>query len=171
MSLYSPLDNVLGIPFHLTSDILFNTLLGVMFISITVSLIIVVITAKVVDQNEMKKLKDKMAKFQEKTKDAKKKNDTKQLNKVSKEMMGLQSTMMSKSMKPMMYTMVPIILIFGWLRQYTDLQNFVEAQGYLVTLPFEMPFFGTELGWFGWYILCSFPASSLLKKVLKMDVM
>lgn len=128
------------------------------------------ITAKVVDQGEMKTLKEKMAKYQEKVKAAQQENDTKELNKASKEMMGLQSTMMSKSMKPMLYTMLPIIVLFGWLRQYPDLQNFVNGQGYLIMLPFALPFFGTKLGWLGWYIMCSFPTSSLMRKALKMDI-
>lgn len=171
MSIYTPLDAVFGIPFHLTASDTFNALLGVLFISVVISFIIMAITAKVTDQKEMKKLKEKLAKYQEKAKAAKQKNDTKQLNKISKEMMGLQSTMMSKSMKPMLYTMLPIIIIFGWLRQYPDLQNFVEARGYLVMLPFVLPVFGAKLGWLGWYILCSFPASSLMRKALKMDIM
>jgi len=171
LSIYTPLDAVFGIPFHLTANNTFNALFGVFSISILISAIIMVITAKVMDQKEMKKLKEKLAKYQEKVKAAQKKNDTKQVNKISKEMMGLQTKMMSQSMKPMLYTMVPIIIIFGWLRQYPDLQNFVEVNGYLVVLPFVLPVFGAKLGWLGWYILCSFPASSLMRKALKMDIM
>lgn len=171
MSIYTPLDPVLGIAFHLTANDTTNALIGVSFVSGLVSFIIMVITAKVVDQKAMKTLKEKMAKYQAKIKEAQTKNDTKRVSKISKDMMGLQSTMMSQSMKPMLYTMLPIILIFGWLRHYPYLQNFVEANGYLVVLPFALPFFGAKLGWLGWYILCSFPASSLMRKALKMDIM
>lgn len=171
MTMYTPLDSVFGILFHLTANTNFNMLFGVSVMSILVSVIITVITAKVQDQKELKKLKTKMSKLQEKLKAAQKKNDTKQANKASKEMMGMQSTMMSQTMKPMLYTFVPIIIIFGWLRQYPDLQNFIEIQGYLITLPFALPHWGSKLGWLGWYIMCSFPASSLLRKILKMDVM
>jgi uncharacterized membrane protein (DUF106 family) len=169
--MYTPLDSIFGIVFHLTADAKLNMLFGVMTMSILVSTIIMVITAKVQDQKELKKIKGKMSKLQEKLKAAQKKNDTKQANKISKEMMGMQSTMMTNTMKPMLYTFVPIIIIFGWLRQYPDLQNFIEVQGYLVTLPFALPYWGSKLGWLGWYILCSFPASSLIRKVLKMDIM
>lgn len=171
MSMYTPLDSVFGLVFHLTADDNFNALFGVCFMSVLISVIIMVITAKVMDQKEMKRLKEKLTKYQERIKAAQKKNDTKQVNKISKEMMGLQSKMMTNSMKPMLYTMLPIIIIFGWLRHYPDLQNFIEVQGYLVMLPFVMPYFGAKLGWLGWYILCSFPASSLMRKALKMDIM
>lgn len=171
MTMYTPLDSVFWILFHLTANSKLNMIFGVMLMSLLVSAIITVITAKVQDQKELKKLKEKMSRLQEKLKVAQKKNDTKQANKISKEMMTMQSTMMSQTMKPMLYTFVPIIIIFGWLRQYPDLQNFIEIQGYLVTLPFALPHWGSKLGWLGWYIMCSFPASSLLRKILKMDVM
>ncbi len=171
MSVYTPLDPVFGVVFNLTASDNFNALFGVFSMSVLISTIIVIITAKAMDQKEMKTLKEKLAKCQEKVKAAQKKNDTKQLNKMSKEMMGLQSTMMTKSMKPMLYTMIPIIIIFGWIRQYPDLQNFTEVKGYLVMLPFVLPVFGAKLGWLGWYIMCSFPASSLMRKALKMDIM
>jgi uncharacterized membrane protein (DUF106 family) len=169
--MYTPLDSIFGIIFHLTTNNKFNMLFGVSVMSLLVSTIIMVITAKVTDQKEMKKLKEKMNKLQEKLKAAQKKNDTKQANKISKEMMAMQSTMMTSTMKPMLYTFVPIIIIFGWLRQYPDLQNFIEVQGYLISLPFALPHWGSKLGWLGWYILCSFPASSLIRKILKMDIM
>ncbi len=171
MTMYTPLDSVFGIVFHLTANTKFNMLWGVSVMSLLVSTIITVITAKVQDQKALKKIKTKMSKLQDKLKAAQKKNDTKQANKISKEMMGMQSAMMTSTMKPMLYTFVPIIIIFGWLRQYPDLQNFIEIQGYLVTLPFALPHWGSKLGWLGWYIMCSFPASSLLRKILKMDIM
>jgi uncharacterized membrane protein (DUF106 family) len=169
--MYTFLDPVFGIVFHLTTNNKFNMLFGVSVMSVFVSTIIMVITAKVQDQKALKKLKEKMNKHQAKLKAAQKKDDTKQANKISKEMMTLQSTMMSSTMKPMLYTFVPIIIIFGWVRQYPDLQNFLEVQGYLISLPFVLPHFGERLGWLGWYILCSFPASSLIRKILKMDIM
>lgn len=169
--MYTPLDSVFGIVFHLSANNNFNMLFGVLVMSVFVSTIIMVITAKVQDQKALKKLKEKLSKLQEKLKAAQKKNDTKQANKMSKEMMSLQSTMMSNTMKPMLYTFVPIIIIFGWVRQYPDLQNFIEIQGYLISLPFALPHWGSKLGWLGWYILCSFPASSLIRKILKMDIM
>ena len=171
MTMYTPLDPVFGILFNLTADTNFNMLLGVSFMSILVSIIIMLVTAKVTDQKEMKRTREKMKKLQEKLKVAQKKKDTKQANKLSKDMMTMQTAMMSNSMKPMLYTFVPIIIIFGWLRQYAVLQDFVEVQGYLVTLPFALPHWGSQLGWLGWYIMCSFPASSIIRKILKMDIM
>ena len=171
MTMYTPLDPVFGILFNLSGDTKFNMLLGVSLMSLLVSIIIMLVTSKVTDQKQMKRMREKMKKQQEKMKAAQKKNDTKQVNKISKDMMTMQTQMMSNSMKPMLYTFVPIIIIFGWLRQYPPLQDFVVLQGYLVALPFALPHWGSQLGWLGWYIMCSFPASSIIRKVLKMDIM
>ncbi len=169
--MYTPLDSVFGALFHFTASEKVNMLVGVLLMSVLISAIIIIITAKVTDQKAMKKQREKMTKLQDRLKAAQKKNDTKQASKISKEMMSMQSTMMTNTMKPMLYTFIPIIIIFGWLRQYLYLQDFIELNGYLVTLPFALPHWGSQLGWLGWYILCSFPASSILRKVLKMDIM
>jgi uncharacterized membrane protein (DUF106 family) len=165
------MDLIFGIPFHLSGNDRFNVMFGVFVISTLVSAIIVIITSKVIDQKEMKELRSKMAKFQEKARAAQKKKDTKQLSKVNKEMMSLQSKMMSKSLKPMIYTMIPIILIFSWLSQYGYLKSFIELHGYVVVLPFSLPIWGTKLKWLGWYILCSFATSPLIKKVFNIETM
>ena len=114
-------------------------------------------------------MKSKMQKFQEKSRQAKRKNDTKELNKLNQEMMGVQTKMMSNSFKPMLYTMVPIIIIFSWLGKYEYIKSFIETNGYLVSLPFALPIWGSKLEWLGWYILCSFAISPLIKKVFNID--
>lgn len=166
--LYSPMDATLGIFFRLSGSERFNVIFGVFVISIIVSAIIVFITAKVVDQKEMKEVKSRMAKYQEKIKEAQKRNDLKQAGKLQKEMMRDQGAMMSKSFKPMFYTMIPVILIFSWLSH--NIQN--GPDDYILTLPLTLIKAGApqiKLGWLGWYILCSIPASTLIKKIFKIE--
>ena len=166
---YKTLDGLFWPFFHITSNPKISAILGVMLISLLVSAIIVAITSKVVDQKEMKELKAKTASYQDKIKKAQKRKDTKKAASLQKEMMKNQKGMMGMSMKPMMYTMIPIVAIFTWMRQYDFLNDFVAQQGYLVALPFALPKFGSTLGWFGWYILCSFPMSVLIKKILRIE--
>ncbi|MEE8168033.1 MAG: EMC3/TMCO1 family protein [Candidatus Hydrothermarchaeales archaeon] len=164
-------DSTLGLFFHIFRDNQpANVLFGIFVVSAIVSALIVVITAKVIDQKKMKKLKAKMSKIQDKLKEAQKKGDAKEMKKIQSKMMKNSSEMWQMSMKPMLYTMLPIILVFTWLKEYEYLATFVEHQeGYVVALPFILPKFGDKLGWLGWYILSSFATSPLIKKLFKIE--
>jgi uncharacterized membrane protein (DUF106 family) len=168
---FSLLDTVLGFFFHLTGNQQFNFMFGVFFIAVIVSIFINVIRSRTIDPKEMKKLREEMADYQERMREAQKKGDMKEFNKVQKEMMARQSAMMARSLKPMMYTSLPVILIFRWLRNYRPLSVFIASHGgALVRLPFVLPHWGNHLGWLGWYILCSFSLSSLIKILLEVEM-
>jgi uncharacterized membrane protein (DUF106 family) len=169
-TIYQPLDPIFGVFFHLTGNDQFNAMFGVFMMALVLSTMINLVTSRVIDQREMKRLKEELADYQKKIKEAQKKGDMKVLNRLQKQMMEKQSTMMTKSFKPMMYTFLPIILIFGWLRHYDYLSAYIATQGYLVRLPFALPKFGTTLGWLGWYIMSSFPCSTLTKKIMKLEM-
>ncbi len=162
-------DLTLGVFFHLFGDNqVANVLVGVFTVSSLISVFIVLVTSKVVDQREMKALKAKISQGQEKLKAAQKKGDLKQAKKLEKEALRRSSEMGRKSMQPMFYTMIPIILVFTWLRNYDYLVAIAE-QGYIVLLPFALPVFGDKLGWLGWYILTSFATSPLVRKLLMIE--
>ena len=168
-SIYRVTDVLLSPLFHLTSNQEFNILFGVFLVATIVSAIITFVTAKVVDQKEMKRYKELLKKYQDKMVKAQKKGDMKTTKKAQSKLMGVQSEMMKNSFAPMLYTMPPIILIFSWLRQYEYLQSYIAVQGYAVLLPFTLPKFGASLGWLGWYILCSFATSITIKKVFGIE--
>jgi uncharacterized membrane protein (DUF106 family) len=161
--LYAVMDATLGIFFHLTPKESTGYMVGIFIVSTLVSLFITLVTARVVDQEKMRRVKKKMKELQEKMKKAQKAKNTKEMNKINKEMMAVQREMMGDAFKPMFYTIIPIFLVFSWLR-YT-----VPPDVTVVTLPFELPKFGSTLGWFGWYILSSFAVSPLLKKILNIE--
>ncbi len=165
-AMFSP---IFGIFFHLTRDYHLNVMLGVALCAVLISAVMILITKKMVDQDKMREYKKKIKEYQKKMREAREKNDKKALEKVNIRMMEVQKEMMMMSMKPMLYTLLPIILIFNWLRYYEYLNNFIATHGYLVALPFALPHVGNTLGWFGWYIFCSIPTSSILKVILKME--
>jgi uncharacterized membrane protein (DUF106 family) len=169
-SFYVFLDPVFGVFFHLTGNDQFNAMFGVFIMALILSTMINLVTSRVIDQKEMKRLKKELADYQKTMKEAQKKGDMKDFNRLQKQMMEKQSAMMTKSFKPMMYTFLPIIVIFGWLRNYDFLSAYIASQGYLVRLPFALPKFGTSLGWLGWYIMSSFPCSTLTKKIMKIEM-
>ncbi len=160
---YGLMDLVFGPFFRLTSNMQQNNMIGVLVVSLFVSFIITVATAKLVDQELMKKYKKKIKKYQEEMSKLQKTGDTKKLKKVQGKMMGMQGEMMKLSFKPMIYTMLPIVVIFGWI------PHIVPKDIVVVVLPFSIPKYGTTLGWLGWYIFCSLPMSTLLKKIMNIE--
>ncbi len=146
-------------------------MVGIFFVSVLIAFITTAVTSKVIDQDEMKANKKVLKDIQEKVNAAREQGDEKKIKKLTGEMMGVQSEVMKGSFKPMMYTMIPIIVVFRWLHQYQPLQTFIsENGGYLVSLPFTLPKFGTELGWLGWYIVCSFMTSTVIRKMFKIQM-
>jgi uncharacterized membrane protein (DUF106 family) len=146
-----------------------SLMVGIFVVSILISLITTTVTAKVVDQEEMKANKKRFNEIKEKYEKAVQKGDDKKAKKIQSDMMGAQKELMSGSFKPMMYTFIPIILVFRWLYQYAPLQTFILEKDYLISLPFALPKFGTQLGWLGWYIVCSLMTSTVIRKVFNLQ--
>lgn len=166
---YKTLDSLFWPVFHLTADAKFNAIFGVFMVSTLISALIIAISYKLVDQEKMRNLKSRMTSYQEKINKARKRRDAKKIAALQRELLKCNKEMMGMTWRPMLYTFPLIILIITWLSRYEYLNEFITQQGYLVALPFVLPKFGSTLGWFGWYILCSFPMSILIKKIFKIE--
>jgi len=172
---YSIFDTIFYPFFNILPDPRVSYMVGVFVVSIVIALITTVATSKFVDQEEMKANKAMLKAFQEKINKAREKGDEKKIKKFTNEMMSVQSEVMKGSFKPLMYTMPPIIVVFQWLHHYWELellsQTFItDGSNYLISLPFSLPKYGTELGWLGWYILCSFMTSTAIRKIFKVQM-
>ena len=88
-------------------------IVSIFIVSFAVSLFIVLIYKWMTDQNEMKRLKDKLKDFQKEMRELK--NQPDKMMAVQKEAMGVNMDYMKKTMRPTLITFIPIILIFGWL--------------------------------------------------------
>ncbi len=108
------------------------------------------------DQTKMKELKDEMKDMQKKMKEMKDHPD--KVMSMQKDAMKKNMEYMKHSMKPTLFTFVPIIIIFGWLRSFFDAQ---AAAG----TPFS--FFG--LSWLWSYIIFSLITSIVLRKIMKVN--
>ena len=127
--------------------------------------VILYITARIIDPKEMKASQNTKSRVM---KEAQTKGDTRA--KIQQELLRVQSRMLSMSMKPMLYTILTILVLFTWLGSYPVLVEAVtKGGGHIVKLPFALPSFGTQLGWIGWYVLCSFATSTLIKKVFNIE--
>ncbi|WP_292459314.1 EMC3/TMCO1 family protein [Methanothermococcus sp.] len=168
--------------------------IAILIIAFIVSLIINLATKLLVNQDRMAELKKEIQEFQVKAKKAAKDPELmKQLQEEQQKMMAMQMEMMKMSFKPMIYTWVPIIAIFAYLRHVYGFGGIVHQlnptwNGVVVHLPlilskilfvsifhwlggiFYHGGFGTvsneALGWLGWYILCSMATSMILRKVM-----
>ncbi len=175
MSVFDPffgvLDSILGPMFALSPENQkLSLMIGIFTVSVLIALITTIVTSKVIDQEEMKSNKRRLKEFQEKLKTTREKGDEKKLKKIQSQMLEVQSEVMKGSFKPMLYTFVPIIIVFQWLSQYETLQTYINMYQHLVTLPFTLPIFGSELGWLGWYIVCSFMSSTVIRKVFNLHM-
>ncbi|MEO2116855.1 MAG: EMC3/TMCO1 family protein [Methanocaldococcus sp.] len=168
--------------------------LAILIIAIIVSLIINIATKLLVDQKRVAELKKEIQEFQVKFKKMSKNPEMlEKLQEEQQRIMQLNAELMKMSFKPMIYTWLPIILIFIYLRHVYGFGGVYQElnpgwNGVVVHLPIILSkilfvnfwhwlgsiFYkggfkivsDTALGWLGWYILCSFATSTVLRKIL-----
>lgn len=108
----------------------------------------------VIDKERLDETKKKLKENQNILKEATKSGDTKRAKKAQAELTQSMMENLKIGMKPMMFTFIPFILVFSWLRgHYGDIGSVVSLFGY-------------ELGWLGWYISCSMITSIILNKLM-----
>ena len=128
----------------MTDLMISNPKASVIIISFLITLIMTLVTKKFTNQNRMKELKEIQKACQIKIKDAK--GDLKKQSEIQKEMMSCSMELMKHSFRPMLFTFLPLIILFWWIRGiYTDV----------------FP------SWIWWYIGTGIFSSLILRKVLK----
>lgn len=154
-----------------------NPMLTIFLISTLIALLTTVANKLLVDQDEMEVIREEMKEFQNEMKEAQLSGDSKALAKVQSkqsEVMAKQSKMMTSSFKPLIITFIPIILVFWWMGQSAVAQVSVQLPEfvyYTLLVPlWHMLYPGTHIfpyvGWLGWYILCTFAMSQILRKFM-----
>lgn len=132
----------------------------VLIIGVVISVASAIVNKKVVDQKRMKEIKDKISAFQKKYNEAKKSGNKELIDSMEpeqKEMMVLTTEMMMGSFKPLLFTFIPILVIFYILNgMYAGTGNIVDV-----------PIIG-ELGWFWWYFLVAMLSGFSFEAVYKL---
>ena len=158
----------------------FGPMIGVFIISTIVAFFITLANKLLVDQDRLQFVQKEMKSFQQEMMAAQKSGDPKEMARAQKkqsEFMDLQKEMMTNSFKPMIVTMLPILLIFWWMaaepaigKLVVELPSFVF---YVLLVPLFHMFYHQSPGvpymaieWLGWYILCSFAMSMLFRKFM-----
>jgi uncharacterized membrane protein (DUF106 family) len=108
----------------------------------------------------MKELKKELKKNQKRLKESK--GEPEKMMAIQKETMHTNMKYMSQSMKPMIFTIIPFLIIFAWLRG-------VFEGTVVIPLSFHVPLSNLEtgLGWIGTYIIFSMIFTTVFRRVLK----
>lgn len=91
--------------------------LGILLVSLIITVIITLVYKFTTNQSEIKRLRKEMKDYQTKLK-AVSKTDPKKAMVLQKKAMEKNFEYMKHSMKPTLYTFLPIIIIFGWLNSH-----------------------------------------------------
>ena len=138
----------------------------ILAIAVVFSLVITLITKRVVDWPKVKAARKEMDDWRKQMLDAQRKKDMKRLYKLQqdqKRIMGLQGQMMMSSFKPAIFYIVPYFILWIWLSGL--------YKGWVVAwLPFSLPlpYFGTmiSLGFLSWFLISYFGFSQIWRKLL-----
>lgn len=158
-----------------------NPALTVLIIAFLVSLISTIANKYLVDHDRNNKIQKEIKEFNNQLMVAQQNADTQKLEKLQGEqanMLKLQSEMMMNSIKPLLVTYIPIILMFFWMKT-SVIQNMVIVLPkplYWIILTPLWHFIGGifygggavipyAIGWLLWYMICTFGTGQILRKL------
>jgi uncharacterized membrane protein (DUF106 family) len=118
--------------------------LSILVLSFLVTLFITIVTYYMTDRTRMKELKDKQKALREEVK--KYRDNPQKMMELNKKMMEDMPEQLKHSFKPMIITMIPILIVFAWLRSTFALTSLAGS-------------------WLWWYILSSMVFSIFLRKI------
>ncbi len=114
-----------------------------------------------VKPEEIRAIKKEIEEYKNKSNEAKKEKNTEKMNQAMSEILKANSKLFRKNMKPMIFSFVIFILALGWLGN--------AYAGAVIFLPFSLPFFGQDLGWFWWYLIIAIPSTIFFRKLIGLE--
>lgn len=116
------------------SDPAWGPLLSLLVLSFVISLAITLVYRLTTNQRLMKQMRHDIKKYQEQmraTKDA-----SKQLE-IQKKMMDVNMKYMMQSMRPTLFTLVPVLIVFGWVAAHLTVTQIMPGDEFKVTITRE----------------------------------
>lgn len=108
-----------------------NPFLAIVLISFAVTLLITIAYKYLTNQSLMKSLKDQQKEFQQRMKSLR--DNPSAMMQVQKEAMKVNMEYMKHSLKPTLITMLPVLLIFGWMAAHLSYEPIGPEARYSVT--------------------------------------
>ncbi|MEK6935658.1 MAG: EMC3/TMCO1 family protein [Nanoarchaeota archaeon] len=121
-----------------------NPRTAIIILSFLVTLFITIINSLMIDKKRMKELKDKQKSLKEEMKQHK--DNPQKMMEINKRMMEDMPEQLKHSFKPMLVTIVPLLILFKWLQSSFALTTIAST-------------------WLWWYILSSLVFSIVLRKM------
>lgn len=106
-----------------------------------------------------KEIKDKLTNIRENLTKAQKEGNKELINKFLSDYMQTNNQYLRQMFKVMIVSFIVIIIFFPWAANRFGGLN-------VASLPFALPFIGTNVNWIVWYILVSITVSWLLRKFI-----
>lgn len=135
----------------LTPLLSWNLTIGMAILVFIITLITTIIQKYATDQKTLKEMKEEQKKLNEEMKEFK--DHPEKLMELQKKQFEFMGPMMKLSMRPMIFTGIPFILLFRWFFDYFEILGNPKFFGFLT--------------WFWFYLIGSLVFSSILRKVLK----
>ncbi|MFH1212346.1 MAG: EMC3/TMCO1 family protein [Candidatus Woesearchaeota archaeon] len=112
-----------------------NHFFALLVISLLITIITTLIYKYTTDQKVMKEAREDMKKMQAELK--KNKDNPKKMADIQKRMMEKNMIFMKNSFKPMLYTFIPLIIIFGWLNANLSFEPLQPNTQFEITAEFN----------------------------------
>ena len=120
-----------------------NAIISIILISILINFIVLLVTKFFSDQTRIRELKKQQKEFNKALKDVR--GDVEKTLEIQKKAMEHSLELMKHSFRPLLITMIPLLLFFWWIREiFSPVLN----------------------GWIWYYLVSSIIASLILRKVL-----
>ena len=134
--------------------------LSIIVITAIVTFVITMFYRYLVDQNKIREIKQKQKEMQKEIEELQK-VDPEEAKKKMSEMFKHTNEIMKMSFKPMILSIVIVVLFFPWMSSV--------FKGPVVYLPFSVPFLGNSLGWLWWYVVNSLMLTTIFRKMLGVE--
>lgn len=132
--------------------ITYNPLYGLLAVSFVITLIITLVYKFMTDQKELKRVRDETKDIRDQMKLHK--DNPQKMSELQKRSLEISMGSFKHQIKPMIVTMIPILIIFGWLKAtYIDINN-LNFLGFIDT-------------WIWTYIVSAMIFSIILRKLFK----
>jgi len=135
-------------------------IIAIFLIGAGISIFMSLVNKKFLGTGAAKEVKEKMNEIRSKMLEAQKSGNLKAVNDHLKELMKINSDYMKFMIKPMMISVILVILVLPFVRSaYTGM--------IVATVPDSFPMIGGyELSWFWWYFICTFVVSTIVRKLV-----
>lgn len=120
-----------------------NPLVALLIISFVLALLITLIYKKLTNQELMKRLRDEMKEHQKEMKDYR--SNPQKMMAVQKKAMEKNMQYMMHSFKPMLITLLPLLIIFGWLNANMAYEPIKPFQEFTTTAVFAKDIYGAVI--------------------------